>query len=132
MARRPVTATYSAAADTFVLALPCESMRALAERNAVFADFLNRRVLSFLDLSRRALQVAYSSQALAEQSLETPLGTLTNKAPVTCSPHTPLAEALGLMHGRRIGSILVTDEPGRPVGILTRYDVLGRVALAGV
>lgn len=132
VAQRPVTATYSAAADTFVLALPCEAMRALAGLSAVFADFLNRRVLSFLDLSRRALQVAYSSQALAEQSLETPLGSLAGKAPVTCAPHTPLAEALGVMHGRRIGSILVTDGPGRPVGILTRYDVLGRVALPGV
>lgn len=132
VARRPVTATYSAVNDVFALALPRDAMQALAASSPAFADFLNRRVLHFLDLSRRALQVAYSSQALAEQSLETPLGALAGKAPVTCGPGTPLAEALGLMHGRRIGSILVTDGPGRPVGILTRYDVLGRVALAGV
>lgn len=132
VARRAVTATYSAVTDVFVLALPCEAMQALAARSPAFADFLNRRVLHFLDLSRRALQVAYSSQALAQQSLEAPLGSLAAKAPVTCGPGTPVAEALGLMHGRRIGSILVTDGDGRLQGILTRYDVLGRIALAGV
>lgn len=132
VAQRAVTASYRAVQDTFVLVLPVEAMRALAARSAAFADFLNGRVLKFLDLSRRALQVAYSSQALAEQSLETPLGQLARTAPVTCSPQTPLREVLEVMHGKRIGSMLVTDAPGRPLGILTRYDVLGRVALAQV
>ncbi|MBK8073200.1 MAG: CBS domain-containing protein [Ramlibacter sp.] len=132
VARRAVTATYRASADTFVLMLPVAQMQALASRSAAFADFLNRRILGFLELSRRALQVAYSSQALAEQSMEAPLGDVARRAPVTCRPDTPLSEALAVMHARRIGSMLVTDAPGAPLGILTRYDVLGRVALAGV
>ena len=33
---------------------------------------------------------------------------------------------------RRIGSIVVADAAGRVEGILTRYDVLGRIALPGV
>ncbi len=132
VAQRAVTASYRAVQDTFVLVLPVPAMRALAARSAAFADFLNGRVLKFLDLSRRALQVAYSSQALAEQSLETPLGELARTAPVTCGPDAPLRDVLSVMHGKRIGSMLVTDAPGRPLGILTRYDVLGRVALAQV
>ncbi len=129
LAQRAVTATYRAASDTFVLALPLKDMHALAELSPPFADFLNRRILKFLDLSRRALQVAYASQALAEQSLETPLGELARQAPVSCPPATPLREALARMHQQRIGSMLVTDEGNRPVGILTRYDILGRVTL---
>jgi CBS domain-containing protein len=132
VAQRAVTASYRAVQDTFVLVLPVQAMRALAERSAAFADFLNGRVLKFLELSRRALQVAYSSQALAEQSLETPLGQLARTAPVTCGPDAPLREVLQTMHGKRIGSMLVTDAQGQPLGILTRYDVLGRVALAQV
>lgn len=132
VARRAVTATYKAVQDTFVLVLPVAAMQALAAQSPPFADFLNRRILNFLELSRRALQVAYSSQALAEQSLETPLGDIARRAPVHCAPSTPLREVLSTMHGKRIGSMLVTDEAGHPVGILTRYDVLGRVALAGV
>jgi CBS domain-containing protein len=78
------------------------------------------------------LQVAYASQTLAEHSLETPLGELAGKAAVTCSPGTPLREALAQMQARRIGSIIVTGQSGTAEGILTRFDVLGRVALAGV
>ncbi|MFN4005297.1 MAG: DUF294 nucleotidyltransferase-like domain-containing protein [Hylemonella sp.] len=132
IAGRAVTATYEATADTFVLALPVAHMQVLAQRSGPFADFLNRRVLKFLDLSRQALQVAYTSQTLAEQSLETSLGELARRAPVTCRPETPLREALTEMHQRRIGSMLVTNARGEPLGILSREDVLGRVTLQGV
>ncbi|NNU42700.1 CBS domain-containing protein [Ramlibacter sp. B156] len=132
MARRAVTATYRATADTFVLVLPGAAMKELAAQSPEFADFLHRRIGRFLELSRRALQVAYASQTLAEQSLETPLGELATRAPVTCAPDTPLREALSQMKQRRIGSIIVTEPGGRVQGILTRHDVIGRVALAGV
>jgi CBS domain-containing protein len=36
------------------------------------------------------------------------------------------------MHKMRIGSMLVTDPAGTPRGILTRYDILGRITLAQV
>jgi len=132
IAKRAVTATYQAVADTFVLALPCRAMQTLAEKSVPFADFLNRRVLKFLELSRQALQVAYSSQTLAEQSLETRLGDLVRRAPVTCRPSTTLRDALTEMQQRRIGSMLVTGERGEPQGILTREDILGRVTLPSV
>jgi CBS domain-containing protein len=130
MAGRAVTSTYRAVADTFVLALPVAAMHELAHRSPPFGDFLQGRILRFLELSRQALQVAYASQALAEQSLETPLGQIATLALVTCGPQAPLRHALEEMHGRRIGSIVVTDEGGAPLGILTRFDVLERVALA--
>ncbi|CDN85944.1 DUF294 nucleotidyltransferase-like domain-containing protein [Hydrogenophaga intermedia] len=133
LAQRAPTTLYHATEDTFVLVIAAEDMRALAQRSPPFGDFLNRRILKFLELSRAALQVAYSSQALAEQSLETPLVELVgHKAPVSCAPHTPLREVLGQMHERRIGSMLVVDGVGAPMGILTRSDVLGRVALPQV
>lgn len=132
MARRAVTAVYSASQDTFVLVLPVADMQALAERSEPFADFLNGRILKFLELSRRALHVAYASQTLAEQSLEAPLAEVAHKAPVCCGPATPLRMALQDMLRLRIGSMLVTSPEGAPLGILTRYDILGRVTLPGV
>jgi CBS domain-containing protein len=133
MAARAVTATYTANADTFCLALPADAMAALAQDSAPFADFLNRRVQQFLELSRQALQVAYAAQSLAEQSLETPLGDLLRRAAFSVPPGTPLRQALAAMHDKRIGSVLVTDEDsGAAIGILTRHDVLGRITLAGV
>lgn len=129
LARRAVTATYRSTGDTFVLALPRAAMEELAARSPEFADFLNRRIAAFLELSRRALQVAFASQTLAEQSLETPLGELLRVAPFACGAQTPLRDALAEMHARRIGSVVVTGAQGEVEGILTRYDVLGRVAL---
>ena len=132
LAHRATTTAYRATEDTFVLRIPEARMRVLAERSPVFGDFLNRRVQRFLDLSRAALQSVYASRVLAEQSMETPLERLCRHEPVSCPPDTALRDALGRMHGLRIGSMLVTDPQQRPVGILTRYDVLDRVALAGV
>jgi CBS domain-containing protein len=129
LAGRAVTARYRAVGDTFVLVLPVAAMNELAVRTPVFADFLNRRVASFLEQSRRALQSAYASRTLAEQSLEAPLGELAVSTPATCRPQTPVRAVLEEMLRLRIGSIVVTDPAGHPEGILTRYDVLGRIAL---
>ncbi len=129
LGHHPVSATYTADADTFCLLLPAEEMHALAAQSAAFGDFLNHRVAQLLDLSRRAVQANYASQTLAEQSLETPLGTLARRAPACVPPEAPLLQALSLMHERRIGSVLVTAPDGAALGILTRHDVLGRVTL---
>ena len=126
---RAVTATYRACADTFVLTLPVSDMKSLAERSPAFTEFLNLRTAKFLELSRKALQSAYASDSVAELSLERHLSELLVTAPVTCTPETPLRQALESMHKKRIGSMLVTDAAGIPVGILTRYDILGRVTL---
>lgn len=132
LAQRATTTAYHATEDTFVLRLPAAQVQALAQQSPTFGDFLNRRVLLFLDLSRAALQSAYAARVLAEQSMETPLERLCRQPPVTCEPETPLREALDQMHRLRIGSILVVDAQMRPLGILTRYDVLDRITLAGV
>lgn len=129
LGQRPVTATYTAETDAFCLLLPAEEMQALATASAAFGDYLNRRVARFLELLQRAVQVAYASQTLAEQSLEAPLGTLPRRVPVTVAPHTPLQQALTSMHERRVGSMLVADAAGAALGILTRHDVLARVTL---
>jgi CBS domain-containing protein len=129
LAGRAVTATYTANVDTFCLLLPVPAMHALAAASAPFADFLNHRVQQFLALSRRAVQAAWSSQTLAEQSLEAQLATLQRKTPLACAAATPLGEALTQMHERHVGSVMVVDEAGAPQGILTRHDILSRVTL---
>lgn len=129
MGGRAVTAVYEAVEDTFCLRLPVEQVHALAADSAPFAAFLQRRMLAFLEDSRRALRERQAAQALAEQSLETPLGRLAQRPAIGVDAATPLREALGLMHSRGIGSLLVLDAQGGASGILTRHDILGRIAL---
>ena len=129
LGQRAVTATYTANEDTFCLLLPAERVQQLAAASPSFADFLNRRVMHFLELSRRAVQATWASQTLAEQSLEARLASLPRRQPLAVPATTPLSAALARMHERRVGSVLVVDEAEVPVGILTRYDILGRVTL---
>jgi CBS domain-containing protein len=126
---RPVTSTYTAQDDCFCLLLPADAVRALARVSAPFADFLERRAQLFFELARDAMRQTYASQALHEQSLETPLAGLPRRQPLACTPDTPLQEALTRMHQQRVGSVVVTDADGAPLGILTRDDVLDRVTL---
>ncbi|HRD95129.1 MAG TPA: DUF294 nucleotidyltransferase-like domain-containing protein [Rubrivivax sp.] len=129
LANRPVTATYSANEATTCLRLPAARMQELAAMSAPFADFLNRRVVQYLELARKAVHASWASQPLAEQTLEARLGSLPAREPLTCSAATPLLEALTRMQERQVGSIIVLDAAHAPHGILTRHDILGRVTL---
>lgn len=129
LAERAVAVTYTAVRDTFCLAVPQAAVAELAAVSPPFADQLNRRMLNFIDASRQAVQRAHASNALSEQSLERRLGEIATRAPAACAPDTPVGEALRTMHEQRIGSMLVTDPGGAPLGILTRHDVLDRITL---
>lgn len=128
-ANRPVSTTYSAIDDCFCLLFPVESMRQLASQSKPFSEFLNNRVWGLLEESRAALRNSFASQALAEQSLESRLGDLRLKKPLTTAPNTSLRDALTLIHEKKVGSILVVEDERNILGILTRYDVLSRVTL---
>jgi len=49
----------------------------------------------------------------------------------TISPGATVFEAIGRMVERNVGSLLVTDEDGEPIGIITERDYLRKVALRG-
>ena len=131
-ANRPVSTTYSAVDDCFCLLLPVDAMRHLASQSKPFSEFLNNRIWGLLQESRIALRNSFASQALAEQSLESRLGDLALKKPLTTSPETSLREALTLIHEKKVGSILVVKDQNTILGILTRYDVLARVTLSNL
>lgn len=58
------------------------------------------------------------------------IGQLIKRAPVVVRPDVSIEAALNLMATRKVGSVVVIDEPrGAPVGILTLQDVLLRIAL---
>jgi CBS domain-containing protein len=133
LARRPVTSHYTAEGDTFCLVIPTAHVETIAQASAPLADFLSRRMVQLLDLSRQALQAQVASQTLSQQSFETALGDLVRRNPLTVTPQTPLRTALGLMARQRVGSVLIAEtDGGRPAGIVTRHDVLGRITLPQV
>ncbi|HEX4882537.1 MAG TPA: DUF294 nucleotidyltransferase-like domain-containing protein [Casimicrobiaceae bacterium] len=129
IARRGVTSLYTALADTFVLAFPTAVFDAIVQRSNVFQDFCTRRIQHLLDLSRQHFQAEYAASVTEQRGFSTPLASILRTAPVAVPPAMPLGEALALMEDRRIGSLPVVDAQGRPTGIFTRQDVIGRVVL---
>ncbi len=129
MAQRAVTGTHIANADTFCLRIGADLVRAVAQRSPPLADFLNRSILTLLEASQRMLRESQASEALSGQSLESPLGDLVRGGVVSVTPAEPVERALRLMHDRRLGSVPVVGKGGEVLGILTRYDVLGRITL---
>ena len=130
MAQRPVTSTYTAMGDCFCLVIPWPVARDLMVRSPVWADFLNQRMLALVEASRQRWQQELQWQAQQQQNLEARLDELPARQPVTLPTSATLREVLSLMHAQQVGSVLLTDPADRLCGILTRHDVLGRVALA--
>jgi CBS domain-containing protein len=126
---RAVRSVYAAHGDCFCLLLPADAVQALARASPPFAAFLEHRALHFFELAQQALREAYASEALHAQSLEAALSTLPRKQLLACTPDTPLQQALHQMHERHLGSVLVVNAQQAPQGILTRHDILGRIAL---
>lgn len=131
LSKRPVTATYRAKGDTFVLAIAAQALSQLMKSHPEFTDSLNRRLGVMLEMSARRVQQQVASAALATQSVESPLHQLIRQSPAFVDPEASVSTALQLMHERRIGSVLVGRD-GEAHGILSRHDVLDRIVLAGV
>lgn len=130
MAHRPTTSIYATTSDTSCLAVPIATAEQVARQSPALANFFAGKTIQLLELSRRATQAAYLTQALTESSLERKLHGLAGKTPVTCTAASTIGDVLRAMQKHHVGSVVITDEGGGTVeGIFTRKDVLNRVAL---
>jgi CBS domain-containing protein len=132
LAGRGAANRYVAATDTFCYLLPAADFHALLAKSSEFNDFCTRRIASLLEESQRAVQSEYALALDDESRFARPLESLVRRPPLSVLPATPLADALAAMEAARVGSVVVADAAGQPLGILTLKDVLARVTLAGV
>ena len=63
-----------------------------------------------------------------QQVLARPLRALIQKPPVVCRGESSVREAVKLMHAHDVGSIVVVDASGRPVGMFTTTDLVAAAA----
>jgi len=69
-----------------------------------------------------------ASNCVERSLMEDPVATLHPGKPVTIRPSTTLAAAIQKMIACEVGSLLVTDDLGKLVGILSERDLLNKVA----
>ncbi len=81
-------------------------------------------VLRGLASSRRVLQ------ALLEGAVDSPVGDYVERDAVTATPEEDILEVMETMERRKVGRVVIVDSRGRPIGIVTRTDILGRLIAA--
>ena len=128
LACRPVHTVHRAVEDSFCFELGRADFEQLLRDSAVFRDFCTRRLANLLDHAYRHTQAGLATTVAADASLNAPLASLLRRAPVTCTSAQPLHAALQTMQAERVGSMVVVDGAGRPLGIFTLHDLLARMA----
>ena len=128
LGERATRTEHKAAEDTFCLQLNKPAFIKLFALSSPFRDFALRGVSSLLDQVNQQVQQKAVETLGTQYSLNTRLGELAMRHPVTCSPTTPLREAVTLMHEQQVGSIVIVDELKAPLGIFTLRDLRQVVA----
>jgi CBS domain-containing protein len=129
VAERSTGYSYTALEDVFVYLLPIDDFHVLMQRSQVFNLFCTRYLASLFSQSRQQLQVQFAQRTADQQTMNSPLSAIIKKEPVMVAPQTPIRDVLQTMVAQKIGSMIIGDEEGKPVGILTQSDVVKRIAL---
>ncbi|MDQ0737225.1 CBS domain-containing protein [Pseudomonas sp. W4I3] len=128
LGERATRTEHKACEDTFCLQLNKMAFIKLFALSSPFRDFALRGVSSLLDQVNQQVQQKAVETLGTQYSLNTRLGELAMRHPVTCSPDTALREAVTLMHEQQVGSIVIVDEHKAPLGIFTLRDLRQVVA----
>jgi CBS domain-containing protein len=128
--QRATTAEYRAAEDCFSYEIDSSTVNELMQRSPVFQRYCTAQIESLLQQAYRRMSESYREEGEHERAMLTPLAEVLRLAPVTCAPETPLKRALELMQQFQVGSVVVVDKQGAPLGIFTERDLL-RESAAG-
>ena len=132
VARRATTSTYRATGDVFCFLVPGDRFRDLLQRSPALQEFCTRQLAALLSNAQGLLQQQAGQASIEEQTLSESIGKLLQRAPVSCTAETSIADVLVRMRDERIGSMVIVAAATRPIGIFTERDALARVAAAQI
>ncbi|MGJ3261924.1 MAG: DUF294 nucleotidyltransferase-like domain-containing protein [Salinarimonas sp.] len=121
---KPSSVRAVAIAPVRTLVLPRADFLALLAAHPAVDAFYDR-------LRTSAARRAPARETAVDGGLAAPLGDVMTPRPVAVSPGTSVREAAALMAERAISCVLVEDEAGRLVGLLTTGDLTSRVVARG-
>jgi CBS domain-containing protein len=128
LGERATRTEHLAAEDSFCLLLNKPAFVRVFSLSAPFRDFALRGVSSLLDQVNQQVQMRAVETLGSQYSLDTRLGELAVRNPITCAAHTSTRDAVRLMHEQHVGSIVIVDADNRPQGIFTLRDLRKVVA----
>lgn len=121
---------YEALEATTCLELASDDFRHLLRVSDAFHAFCTQRLSHMLDrLLAESGGAEVKGLGGGDTSLDIQLGERLRREPVSCDPDSSIRHALEAMERVHVGSMVVTDSDGRPVGVFTLHDLLRRVVL---
>jgi CBS domain-containing protein len=130
--RRASAFVYRAVTDVEAYLLPAAEFRRLLDISPVFSRYCGDYLANLVNLSHQQMQAHFARRSSEQQSLGTPLHTLIRRSPVLVTADTPIQQAIERMGEHKIGSVVVVDATGAPIGLLTQGDVVRRIVLGRV
>ncbi|MBK9019792.1 MAG: CBS domain-containing protein [Sulfuritalea sp.] len=127
-ARRPAINVYSAVGDVRLYRLASADFSALLLSSCEFNRFVLDHVAGLLHEARKQIEVQFGQRNADQQTLNSQLTAFLRPNVVRVAPTATIREAMDTMVKARVGSVVVADEDGKPVGIFTHSDALRRVA----
>ncbi len=131
LGERATRTVYRALGAAGCYRLARRDFAALFTESPVFRDFSIRGVSSLLERVQQDIQGNALQLLGGESSMDNPIAELMHRDVLHCPPETTVREAVRLMHGRKVGSVVVTDGERRPVGIFTLHDLREQIAERG-
>lgn len=129
---RPVRTSHRAETEVACLTMERAAFDDLRARSAAFGAFCSSRLAGLMQQAGRQAQAEAAQDLGGDSSLNVALSERTLRPPQTVPPETPIGDALRTMSALKIGSMVVADPEGRPIGIFTLKDLMNRVALPGL
>lgn len=123
LGERATRTEHVAGEDTFCFQLPKAAFIRLFALSDVFRDFALRGVSQLLEHANQHVRRQAVETLGTQYSVNARLGDLALRHPVTCPPSMPIRDAVKAMHEHQVGSIVVVDEAGAPIGIFTLRDL---------
>ena len=131
LGERATRTEHIAAKDTFCLLLAKPAFVRLFSTCNPFRDFCLRGVSSLLDQVNQQVQLRAAETLGSQYSLETTLGELAMREPLTCPPEETLQGAVRLMHQMQVGSSVIANADMQALGIFTLRDLRKAIAKDG-
>ena len=129
--------TVTAREDLICYLLPAEELKALVARHPAFARHFSQGLARNLEAARRSADhqaprlTVLDGLTLDAALVRSRVAEVMTGDPLTCLPATTVRAAAHRMSLRQVSSIVVTEESGHAIGMLTDQDLRGRVLALG-
>lgn len=123
-------ASGTAAEDTLLYTLPCDSLKQLCQKSELFNQHFSASVKDRLKKAVSLMQEdGLDSSGDAFMAVE--VGSLLRKQPITCEASKSIQETAVLMSEHDVSSVIIVDQ-GRLTGIVTDRDLRKRCIALGL